>query len=248
MPDLLMQSERVGALLVQRNLTIALAESCTGGLLASLLTDVPGSSAYVLGGAVTYSNEAKMAVLGVSESTLAEHGAVSAETAAEMANGARQLFGSDIAVSVTGIAGPGGGDEIKPVGLVYLHLATADVQRGERHVWSFDRIGNKQASASAALRLILLYLQPPVANPNLPNYLDRPVIVEAAWRSDAWRVQAVWLEGRRQAVTGQGRSEKTAEGLVVMVEIDNGARLELNLDEVAAQWRVRRIWAAPSYA
>ena len=111
-------SEQVGVLLAQRGQTIALAESCTGGLIASILTDIAGSSAYVAGGAVTYSNEAKMAILGVNEGTLLAHGAVSAETAAEMAARARRLFGCDIAIAVTGIAGPGGGDELKPVGLV----------------------------------------------------------------------------------------------------------------------------------
>ena len=106
-----------------RNLTLALAESCTGGLIASRVTDIPGASEVFLSSAVTYSNRAKMSVLGVREETLRVYGAVSSQTALEMADGARRVSGSDIAVSVTGIAGPGGGSEEKPVGLVYLALS-----------------------------------------------------------------------------------------------------------------------------
>jgi len=148
-------------------LTLALAESCTGGLASSLVTDVPGSSSYFLGSAVTYAYSAKHAILGVKPETLSIHGAVSAETAAEMARGARRLFGSDLAVSVTGIAGPGGGTPNKPVGLVYIHLsgpdpckgAGAGAEIGERHVWKSDRAGNKLLSAEAVLRLIIRYLE-----------------------------------------------------------------------------------------
>ncbi|MGF1469442.1 MAG: competence/damage-inducible protein A [Sandaracinaceae bacterium] len=113
----------VGRLLRDRGLTIALAESCTGGMVGSLITDVPGSSDYMLLDAVTYSNAAKSAVLGVSEEILRAYGAVSSECAAAMAAGARRLADADLAVSVTGIAGPGGGTETKPVGTVWLGLA-----------------------------------------------------------------------------------------------------------------------------
>jgi len=148
----------VGRLLLARGLTLALAESCTGGLIGSLITDVPGSSNYFLGSAVTYAYSAKEAVLGVQHETLLAHGAVSAETAAQMAQGARRLFGADIAASVTGIAGPGGGLPNKPVGLVHIHLSAADAEISERHVWDADRIGNKQLSAEAVLRLVACYL------------------------------------------------------------------------------------------
>ncbi len=99
----------VGDLLRRRGLTLGLAESCTGGLIGSLITDVAGSSDYFMGSAVTYSNEAKEGVLGVQHATLVAHGAVSAETAEEMARGARRVFGTSVGASVTGIAGPGGG-------------------------------------------------------------------------------------------------------------------------------------------
>lgn len=149
---------QVGRILNTRGLTLALAESCTGGLIGHLITDVPGSSGYFLGSAVCYAYSAKEAILGVQHDTLLTHGAVSQETAAEMAQGARRLFGADIAVSVTGIAGPGGGLPDKPVGLVHIHLSASDAELGERHVWDADRTGNKELSAQAVLRLILRHL------------------------------------------------------------------------------------------
>jgi len=148
----------LGRLLSARGLTLALAESCTGGLIGSLITDVAGSSDYFLGSAVTYANSAKQNLLGVRPETLLAHGAVSAETAAEMAQGARRIFGAAIAASVTGIAGPGGGVPDKPVGLVYIHLSSADAEISERHVWDSDRMGNKLLSAEAVLRLVVRYL------------------------------------------------------------------------------------------
>ena len=117
------QEETVGRLLRDRGLTLALAESCTGGRIGDRITDVPGSSAYFLLGTATYSNEAKIGILGVSEQTLAEHGAVSTQTAEEMAAGARRRAGADLGLSTTGIAGPGGGTADKPVGTVCIGLA-----------------------------------------------------------------------------------------------------------------------------
>lgn len=116
----------VGQLLIEQNHTIATAESCTGGLLAKLLTDLPGSSAFFLAGLVTYSNEAKTRLLSVPEETITTHGAVSAEVAAAMAEGCRNVTGATIAVSTTGIAGPSGGTPTKPVGLIYAARADAD--------------------------------------------------------------------------------------------------------------------------
>lgn len=106
-----------------RHKTMCCAESCTGGLIGAAMTDMAGSSEYFLGGAVTYSNEAKMKLLGVREQTLADHGAVSEETASEMALGAAAMFGADYSVAVTGIAGPGGETPTKPVGLVYIAVS-----------------------------------------------------------------------------------------------------------------------------
>jgi PncC family amidohydrolase len=156
--DLLELSRAVGRQLAASQYTIATAESCTGGLLASTLTDLAGSSDYVLGGVVSYSNQVKRQLLGVRPDTLQEHGAVSPETAAEMAQGVRRLLDVQVGVSATGIAGPGGASPDKPVGLVYLHLSAPDREWGERHVWLFDRLGNKRASVAAALSLVLRYL------------------------------------------------------------------------------------------
>ncbi len=150
---------QLGELLRARGLTLALAESCTGGLIGSLITDVPGSSDYFLGSSVCYAYSAKEAILGVPHETLLAHGAVSAETAAAMAQGARRLYGADIAASVTGIAGPGGGTPDKPTGLTYIHLSAADAEIGQRQVWSSDRVDNKLLSAEAVLRLVLGYLK-----------------------------------------------------------------------------------------
>lgn len=149
----------VGTLLREQRKTIGTAESCTGGLVAHLLTNISGSSAYVLGGVIAYANEIKQGVLGVQEKTLITHGAVSEQVAGEMALGAIRLLRVDIAVSITGIAGPSGGTPEKPVGLTYIGLADkGGIYQVQRHIWSSDREGNKLASASAALSLVIEYL------------------------------------------------------------------------------------------
>lgn len=149
----------IGRLLRRRGSMLSVAESCTGGLLAHRITNVDGSSEWFAGGVVSYSNDAKRQLLGVSASTLEAHGAVSCETAKEMAQGARRLFGADIALSITGIAGPSGGTSLKPVGLVFLHLSSIDSELAERHVWAGNRVQNKEQSAEAALLLLLRYLR-----------------------------------------------------------------------------------------
>jgi len=150
---------QVGKLLIARNLTLALAESCTGGLISHRLTEVPGSSTYFLGGIVAYAYDVKERQLGVKHNTLYDHGAVSAETALEMARGARRALGTDIGLGVTGIAGPRGGTPDKPVGLVYIALSTRSGECYERHVWESDRSGNKALSAEAALDMLRRYLE-----------------------------------------------------------------------------------------
>ncbi len=152
-------AERAGELLRLRVLSLGIAESCTGGLVSDLLTDVPGSSDYFMGGIVAYSNRSKEQLLGVRGETLTTHGAVSAPCAAEMAAGARRVLQTEVAVSVTGVAGPGGGTEDKPVGLTFLHLSAPDVELGQRVVWQGDRRANKESSALAALRLVVAYLE-----------------------------------------------------------------------------------------
>ncbi len=148
----------VGRLLAAHRLTLAVAESCTGGLIMHRLTNVAGSSAYLMGGMVVYSYEAKVKFVGVQQSTLDQFGAVSAETAGEMARGVRAAFGADFALAVTGIAGPGGGTPTKPVGLVYIALDAPYGTQIERHLWQSDREGNKAHSAEAALALLYRHL------------------------------------------------------------------------------------------
>ncbi|MFI5262199.1 MAG: CinA family protein [Candidatus Limnocylindrales bacterium] len=140
---------------VSRGLTLATAESCTGGLLSHILTEVPGSSAYFAGGVVSYSDRVKMGVLGVPPTTMARYGAVSAQTARAMAVGARNRLATDLAVAVTGIAGPDGGTVEKPVGLTFVAVSGPRGGELERHVWRGGRAANKRASTRAALQLLL---------------------------------------------------------------------------------------------
>ena len=153
------EAKTVGQLLGAHGQTLSTAESCTGGLIGDAITDIPGSSDYYRGGVIAYANEAKQNVLGVRPGTLAVLGAVSEETALQMARGARGLFGTDYALSVTGIAGPGGGTRQKPVGLVYIALVGPNVERAERHVWEGDRRANKRASARRALQMLIEHLR-----------------------------------------------------------------------------------------
>jgi nicotinamide-nucleotide amidase len=144
----------VGGLLAGRKMTLAAAESCTGGLVANKLTNIPGSSAYFDGGVVAYSNAFKMNILGVPESILKQHGAVSEETAAAMAEGIRRGRGTDIGLSTTGIAGPSGGSDAKPVGLVYIGYSDSVRTLVEKHIFLKDRLWNKERFAMSALDLL----------------------------------------------------------------------------------------------
>ncbi len=149
----------IGELLRQRGMTLAVSESCTGGLIGHRITDVPGSSLYYEGSITAYSNDIKELILRVRHDTLYRHGAVSEQTAREMALGIRHTFRADIGLSVTGIAGPGGGTSDKPVGLVYVGLATPDGEWVERCTWDGNRWENKEHSAEAALDLLRRYLE-----------------------------------------------------------------------------------------
>ena len=145
----------VGDLLVEKKATIAVAESCTGGLISHLFTNIPGSSDFFLFSGVTYSNKSKIKILGVSPSTLKKYGAVHEETAKEMAKGAKRISGATCGLSTTGIAGPDGGTESKPVGTVCIGLATPDAVYAHRfHFSSFNRLMNKKIFAITALDLL----------------------------------------------------------------------------------------------
>lgn len=150
---------RIGRLLCRSGMTLAVAESCTGGLVGHRITNVAGSSAYFLGSIVAYSYSVKEAVLGVPHAILMAHGAVSVEVARAMAVGVRAVLGADIGLSVTGVAGPGGGTADKPVGLVYIGLDTPGYQQVQRLRWHGDRIENKTRSAESALEFLCTYLE-----------------------------------------------------------------------------------------
>ena len=150
--------EQVGKLLLEKKQTLALAESCTGGLISHRITRVAGSSAYYLGGAVTYANNAKMQFLGVQSETLEKHGAVSQQTALEMSRGIKHRTGATIAVSVTGVAGPSGGSPDKPVGTVWIGLASDTIHESRHYRFHGDRERIILATSQAALNWLRLAL------------------------------------------------------------------------------------------
>jgi PncC family amidohydrolase len=148
-------AERLQGVCLGRGLTVSLAESCTGGLVAAAITDVAGSSGYFLGGVVAYSDGAKEAFLDVPKASLAAHGAVSAQVARAMALGARARFGPSLAASVTGIAGPDGATPDKPVGLTYVGIADEQGSDVRRFAFTGDRAANRLESAKATLEWLI---------------------------------------------------------------------------------------------
>lgn len=154
-PELRALVEPLQAVCLAAGLRVAVAESCTGGRVGDALTDLAGSSGYVAGGVIAYEDEAKVALLGVPPATLGAHGAVSAQVALAMAEGARERFRVDLAVAVTGVAGPGGATAGKPVGLTYVAVADGTGGTVRRHAWVGERDANKAASTQAALELLL---------------------------------------------------------------------------------------------
>jgi PncC family amidohydrolase len=166
---------RLQALALARGVTVGTAESCTGGLIGSSITSVPGSSAYFEGGVISYSDAVKVAALGVPAGTIERHGAVSAQVAVAMAAGVRVRLGCDFGVSVTGVAGPDGGTTAKPVGLTYVAVAGPGHEEVRRYVWDGHRQANRVASAVAALQLLIEVLgQVAAREPARPNEPDAP--------------------------------------------------------------------------
>lgn len=156
---------KVGKILRERGLKLVVSESCTGGLIGHRITNIPGSSDYYLGSITAYAYEAKERLLGVNHETLTKFGAVSRQVVIEMAEGVRCSLSADfpfektIGISVSGIAGPGGGLPGKPVGLVWVGLSTPDSNRAWRYLWSGDRVTNKELTAEAALNILFRYLE-----------------------------------------------------------------------------------------
>lgn len=148
----------LGELLQRRGLRLAVAESCTGGLVSHRITNVPGSSAYFLGGVTAYSNDVKVQLLGVQSQTLEQYGAVSKETVLEMAQGIRRALSAEVGLSVSGIAGPGGGTPEKPVGLTWIGLSAGGINEAWHNIWPGDRLQVKEQAAEQALRLLVEFL------------------------------------------------------------------------------------------
>lgn len=245
------RAEQLGHLLKARGQTVATAESCTGGLIGDLITDVSGSSGYFLGGAIVYSNAAKQRLLGVSQTTLQQHGAVSEAVAIEMAAGARRLFDADYALSATGVAGPDGGTPAKPVGLVYVGLAMREGAWARRHTWQGDRRENKVQSAQAALSWLIEHLTEsaaaPVVDPVAPgpravpkhNAIREPSDVEAMFAHNGKvRILRFTWKGRSWPVVSQGRQRDTGGELRTLVMTTRDRVYELLYERSTEKWFV----------
>lgn len=205
----------VGTLLKENKLRLAVAESCTGGLVAHLLTEVSGSSAYFSGGVVAYDNEIKERLLGVRRETLVSFGAVSRETAVEMARGVRLSLGTDIGLSTTGIAGPDGGTVEKPVGLVWIGLSRGNKESAWSFIWEGDRQQNKLLTAHKALEMLIESLMEQIKMEHIevtPRFNGRGRIMP---------VRFIW-KGRHFNVDSTGRRWVDEEGQHMLVMVPGG--------------------------
>lgn len=230
----------VGNWLRTRGFKLVAAESCTGGLIGHLVTNVPGSSDYYLGSIIAYAYEAKERLLGVRHETLVSYGAVSQEVVLEMARGARAALAGDfpadhiIGVSVSGIAGPGGGMPGKPVGLVWIGLSAPGQERAWKYIWNGNRLENKEFSAQQALWLVLEYLQ---------GRLDmgyEKVEVNARWKkSGGFTPEKVFWQGQTYLVDSTGRSWEDEEGLHLYCMVSGGQVMELKFQLNPAGWYAR---------
>ena len=233
---------QVGTWLRQRGLKLVTAESCTGGLIGHRLTNVPGSSEYYLGGVVSYANEAKEQLLGVRPETLRQYGAVSAEVAKEMAFGARRLLSQKfsmeqlIGISVSGVAGPGGGSAEKPVGLVWIGLSAPGLDRAWKHIWQGNRKENKELSAQQALQILLDFLQGSEG-----SWMKmEPSQVVAHWASDGrFEPSQFSCQGVVYQVESTGRSWEDETGIHVLCMVYGGQVFELVFRLQPAGWLVR---------
>ncbi len=236
-----------GEVLKQRQLTLATAESCTGGLLATHITNVPGSSAYFKGAVVAYADEVKRQILGVPAEVLAQHGAVSRESALAMATRVRTLLNCDLALAITGTAGPTGGSPQKPIGLVYVALAAADAQECRECRWDGDRWENREWSARVALEMLLAHLSAPRTMPEQPSSASGvSVSVDARFdqqgklapRAFQWRGQ--WVQ-----VASIGRVWTVSRGGVVvqhyLVSTLGEAVFDIAYEPLSGRW-----YATPS--
>ncbi len=262
-------AEAVGDLLQENQLTLAVAESCTGGLLGTYITNIPGSSSYFTGGVIAYSDSVKQQVLGVPSDTLDQHGAVSPETAIAMAKAARALLRADLALATTGIAGPSGGTSEKPVGLVFVALADASTTTCKKYGWPGDRWQNREWSAKAALALLHGHLSS-LRTPQAAHARPRPDAVPPARHQDtctsAMHIEvearfeqsdhpvplAFNWQGQWVPVSSIGRTWRTGEGRRIvhrfMVSTPAQGIFELTFVPATMQWRVVRGSSRPAMA
>jgi PncC family amidohydrolase len=229
--------ERVNAVLIKRGRTIATAESCTGGLLGDRITGVPGSSAYFLGGVIAYANDVKEHILNVPKETMVEHGAVSEETALEMARGARNVLNADYGLSVTGIAGPGGGSDEKPVGLTWVAVSGPEGDFAVKHIYPGDRDENKHAAVDSVLELLLEVAE---------GDKGKPIQVNTRRDEQDRLVPTVLvLGGNRHSIIDWGRRWKEGSSEHMLVRTSDGRTHEIAFDEQEAVWRLIRTLRTP---
>ena len=253
-----------------RGLSLAVAESCTGGLLAGQIVAVAGSSDYFLGGVVAYANQIKSGILGVTSSTLAQYGAVSWQTAVEMAWGVLRIMGADVALSTTGIAGPTGGAPTKPVGLVYVALAVGERAWWERHLWTGSRGENNAQTVLAALSLLNRYLSgedtvlkaeregeaAAVSLSELDITREAPITVELTVHQDGDHLPLAFCwRGQRYPIDNWGRSWQDADGgkhyLVMtgtLLPRRSQGTFELYRDAAQDKWYMLHAWPRPMLA
>lgn len=229
--------ERVHDVLIARGKTIATAESCTGGLLGDRVTEVPGSSTYYLGGVIAYANDVKEDLLDVHKATMVEYGAVSEQTALEMARGARRALKSDYGLSVTGIAGPGGGTPEKPVGLTWVAVSGPEGDRAARHIYPGSRVENKHAAVDSVLELLLQILE---------DDGGEAIQVETSRDSkDRLVPTAFTLDGERYRILDWGRRWKDGDHEHMLVRTQRGETVEIAFDEGESAWRLVRSLQPP---
>jgi len=257
-------AKQAGDLLRRLDLRLAVAESCTGGLLGSHITSIPGSSAYFLGGVVAYSAEVKLRLLHVPQRILREEGTVSSATAAAMAVGARGLFHADVALGITGLAGPGGGTPETPVGLVYVAVASASATVCRRYQWSGNRQTNREWSCQAALALLCHHLSgsgsetgprpvsrhrfaPPKVLPL--DELGSTVRVEARFDGPLPQPLGFEWQGKWLSVSEIGRRWSVGDGPGLeqhfVVSTAPNAVFELTYEAAEGRWRVARARGYP---
>ena len=228
---------KVGKIIRAKKQTLATAESCTGGLLGHRLTNIAGSSSFFMGGVISYSNEVKESLLNVDSQTLDEYGAVSSEVAKHMATGVRILFKTDYGISITGIAGPDGGTVDKPVGLVYIGLATRQKVMYKKYVWTGDRVSNKENSVEAALTAIYQLL-----TMNKLQFINEPIRVKATMDDGYFHPQKITWREQIYTVVTVGRQWATDDGTHILVEVHDGSRMEVRLD-CGFRWNLDKYWA-----